>query len=111
MSDADETRKLFVMVTCLDKDGEGAAAERQKYLMDHFAYMEVIMDRILVAGPIFEEDNKTIIGSMLIYKTDDKAVAKELLESDPYFSADIWSTVVYQNFRGALGDAVGGKAY
>jgi len=111
MSASDENRKLFVMVTCLDKAGEGAADERQKYLMDHFKYIETIMDRILVAGPIFADDKQTIIGSVLIYKTEDKAVAREMLESDPYFSADIWDSVVYQTFRGALGDAVGGKAY
>ncbi len=108
---SDDKRKLFVMVVCIDKLGNEAAAERQKYLMDHFKYIEPIMDEVLVAGPIFAEDNETIIGSTFIYKTADKKVAKELLEADPYFKANIWAKIEYHTFRGAIGDAVGGKAY
>lgn len=106
-----ENRKLFVMAMCKDAAGEGPIEARAKYLEEHLEYVETILDKVLVAGPIFADDRQTVVGSMLIYKTDDKSEAEEILSADPYYSAGIWESVEFQVFRGALGDAVGGKSY
>lgn len=111
MSDADPNRTLFVMAVCKDRPGQEAIDAREEFMQGHLEHVESILDHILVAGPIFADDQKTLIGSNLIYKTDDKEQARKWLESDPYFKAPIWESVEFHLFRGALGEAVGGITY
>lgn len=111
MPDADPNRKLFVMAVCTDRPGQEAQDARLEFMQGHLDHVETILDHILVAGPVFADDGKTIIGSTLIYKTDDKEQARKWLEADPYFKAPIWQSVEFHLFRGALGDAVGGVTY
>lgn len=106
-----ENRTLFTIIKCMDKSGNKPKEMREALMMEHLSYIETILDKVLVAGPIFDDDNKSIIGSLLVYKTDDKAQARSYLEADPYYTADIWGDISVNVFRGALGDAVGGKAY
>lgn len=108
MSDADVNRKLFVMAVCKDKSGPEAQAAREEHMLGHLDHVESILEHILVAGPVFDDDGKTLIGSTLIYKTEDKEQARKWLEADPYFKAPIWESVEFHLFRGALGEAVGG---
>jgi len=102
---------LFTAVTCMDKPGGEIARIRQETLETHLAHVEKTIDDILVAGPIFSPDGKSVCGSILIYKTDNRQTAQAMLEADPYFKADIWQDISYNVFYGAAGDAVGGLAY
>lgn len=111
MSDADPNRKLFVMAVCKDRPGQEAIDARAKFMRGHLDHVERIMEHILVAGPVFADDQKTVIGSTLIYKTSDREQAREWLAADPYFKAPIWESVEFHLFRGALGEAVGGITY
>ncbi len=111
MSQTDPKRKLFIMVLCKDRPGQEARDARQKYMQGHLDHVDSIMDHILIAGPIFADDQKTVTGSTLVYKTTNKAQAQAWLEGDPYYQAPIWESVEFHLFRGALGEAVGGKAY
>ncbi len=111
MTQADPKRTLFVMAVCKDKPGQEAIDAREEFMLGHLNHVENIQDHILVAGPVFAEDQKTIIGSTLIYKTDQIDTARNWLEADPYFKAPIWETVEFHLFRGALGEAVGGITY
>lgn len=104
-------RKLFVMAKCMDAPGQAAVDARAKYLEDHLGYVDSILDKVLIAGPIFAADEKTVVGSLLIYKTEDIDEARAILEADPYFNASIWQSTEFELFRGALGDAVGGKSF
>jgi len=106
-----ENRTLFTVAYCVDKPGAEAAEERQKYMQGHLDHVASLVDEILVAGPMFADDKKTVVGSILIYKTDDVATARKYLEGDPYFKANIWESVSINTFRGALGESVGGIAY
>ncbi|WND03489.1 YciI family protein [Temperatibacter marinus] len=107
----DSKRILFTAALCKDKRGAAVSHQRETLMAEHLAYVEKIVDQILVAGPMFDQDNKTIIGSILIYKTAEKEEAQQLLENDPYYSAGIWETIEFETFRGALGSAVGGISY
>lgn len=111
MPQTDPNRKLFVMAVCRDRPGREAIDARAEFMQAHLDHVERVQDHILVAGPIFADDRKTIIGSTLIYKTGDREQARAWLEADPYFRAPIWETVEFHLFRGALGDAVGGITY
>ena len=106
-----EREALFTAVTCIDKPGAETTAARQDLLEVHLEYVETILDQILVAGPLYADDAETLIGSLLIYRTGDEAAARALLENDPYFKADFWSTVRYSPFLAAAGTAVGGKSW
>lgn len=111
MSTTDPNRKLFVAAVCKDRPGEEAARARDEYIKGHLDHVESILEHIVIAGPMFAEDQKTVIGSVLVYNTDDERQARAWLEADPYFKAPIWETVEFHTFRGALGSAVGGVTY
>lgn len=111
MSDNDPKRVLFVAAICKDRPGQEAIDARDEFMAAHAEYVISIMDKILVAGPIFEDDGETVIGSNLIYKTESKEEARRLLEGDPYFKAPIWKSIEFHTFRGAIGEAVGGLAF
>ena len=106
-----DNRVLLVAAVCMDKKGDGPKKAREAHMQGHLSYFESILDQVAVAGPIFGEDGKTPVGSMLIYKTDDCEKAKALLAADPYYHADIWETVDFHMFRAAGGDLVGGKSW
>lgn len=106
-----QNRQLFTIVHTTDFAGEDAQKKRVELMMGHLNHIESIMDHVVVAGPMFADDNKTIVGSLLIYKTDNKNQALKFLEADPYYSAGIWEKISVNVFRGAIGDVVGGKAY
>ena len=106
-----DNRVLLVAAVCVDKQGEAAQQARLDHMQGHLDYFESILDKVAVAGPIFGKDGEPPIGSILVYKTADKAEACALLEADPYYHADIWEKVDLHLFRGAGGDLVGGKAW
>lgn len=107
---ADQSNR-FVTVICTDRPGPDAGVARQEHLPAHLAYVEGIIDQFLVAGPLYDDDGVTIIGSLYIFKTDDVAVARQTLSDDPYLKADFWADVKFYPFLGAAGDAVGGTSY
>lgn len=98
-----------VIVYCQDRSG--ADDLRKEFLADHFAYIETILERIAVAGPMRDRSGGRIIGSCFIYHTDDEAEARELLENDPYYTAGIYDQIEYHQFLGAAGSWVGGKIW
>lgn len=111
MSIADPKRTLFTIVHCTDYQRDDVQQKRLEFMNGHLNHVESIMDKIIVAGPMFADDNATIVGSMFIYNTDNKEQALSYLKADPYYAADIWEKISINVFRGAIGDAVGGKAY
>lgn len=106
-----DNRVLMVAAVCIDKKDEKAAEERMTYMQGHLDYFKSILDQVAVAGPIFGPDGATPIGSILVYKTDDREKAQALLAGDPYYTADIWESVDLHLFRAAGGEMVGGKAW
>jgi uncharacterized protein YciI len=106
-----DNRMLFTVVHAMDHPGDHAVKMRAELMQEHIEHVDTIIDQVVIAGPMFAEDNKTVVGSVLIYKTDDVKKARSNLEADPYFSAGVWDKISIHTFRGALGDVVGGKAF
>ena len=98
-----------VIVYCQDRSG--ADDLRKEFLADHFAYIETILERIAVAGPMRDRSGGHIMGSCFIYHTDDEAEARELLKNDPYYMAGIYDQIECHQFLGAAGTWVGGKIW
>jgi uncharacterized protein len=95
---------------CHDKPGPEAGKKRMEFAAAHLAYVETILDRIAVAGPVRDESCGTV-ASVLIYKVDSEAEARALLEGDPYFAASIWDGITVGPFLAAAGQWVGGKTW
>lgn len=111
MKDTMPQDKIFTIVLCRDKPGTDIARIRQDVLPEHLAHIEKTIDDILVAGPVFSENGKSISGSLFIYKAKSRQEAQTMLEADPYFTANIWQEITFDVLYGAAGEAVGGLSY
>lgn len=98
---------LFAVIA---RDLPGAEPKRLAARPAHFAYVETILDRIAVAGPLRDAAGG-FVGSMLIYDVPDAAAARALLEADPYFQAGIWDNPEIHPFTAAAGQWIGGKIW
>jgi uncharacterized protein YciI len=99
--------KLYAIVA---RDKPDMMATRMEHLKAHLAHTEAGMDRLAIAGPLRDEEGK-ICGSMLVVKAESAADARALLETDPYFKADIWADIQIHAFSAAAGEWVGGKTW
>ena len=97
------------LVHCKDRPGVGAL--RQEALADHFAYVEAVLDKIAVAGPMKDKVGGEIVGSCFIYHTDDEAEARALFENDPYYQVGLYREVDMVAFTAAAGSWIGGKIW
>ena len=97
------------LVIC--RDAPDSAALRRDHLRAHLAYIEKIMERISVAGPLFADAAGAMNGSCFIYGTDDPEEARRLLRNDPYYLAGVYEHVEMRAFRPVAGDWVGGAAW
>jgi hypothetical protein len=107
------TRRAFVpthvAVYCRDRPDSQAA--RRAAAQDHLRYVEGILDRIALAGPLFSDDGAQMIGSLYVFSTSSVAEARRWLEADPYFAAGFWASVEYRPFLPAAGAFVGGTIW
>ena len=93
----------------LCEDGEGAAALRAQHLREHLDYVQTVMERIQVAGPLRETAGEEIGASCFIYRGDSLQEAQQLLYDDPYYRAGIYASVRWFSFNPAAGQWVGGR--
>lgn len=98
---------------CEDDPAVDAAGLRRQQRAAHFAYIETILDRLLVAGPLRADGSgpESHVASLFIYATEDQAEARALLEADPYFRAGIYGQVRLQPFTAAAGSWLGGTIW
>jgi uncharacterized protein YciI len=80
-------------------------------LAAHLAYIDSIMDEVLVAGPLRDGPDAGAVGSCFIYRSEDRNHALQLLHNDPYYKAGIWQQVNCQHFQAAGGQWVGGASW
>lgn len=92
------------------RDKPGAEAARMAARAEHFAYIETILDRIAIAGPLKDADGR-FLGSILIYDVADEGAARALVENDPYFAAGVWEPPEVHAFTAAAGAWIGGKIW
>jgi len=95
----------------LCRDAPDSAGKRSAETAAHFAYIEAHLEEIYVAGPLFDADGETVVGSLFVYRTKSSAQARALLEGDPYFKAGVYATTEVLPFLPAAGRYVGGKIW
>ena len=96
---------------CICKDQPDSQPLRDQYLPDHLAYIESIMDQVMLAGPLRDTTDHTYTSSCFIYLTDSREQALKLLHNDPYFKAGIYASAHCQEFITAAGTLIGGKTW
>jgi len=97
------------LVICRDRAGSDTA--RRSHLRAHLAYVEQIIERIRVAGPLVEESDGGYRSSCFVYRAQNQAEALALLHADPYFRAGVYTRTEIHEFRAVAGTWVGGCAW
>jgi len=92
-------------------DVPDSAELRRAVLQDHLTYIEAIMDRVLVAGPLRAPATEAYSSSCFVYLADDIEAARVLLEEDPYHRAGVYAEVRWSEFKPAAGQWIGGKTW
>jgi uncharacterized protein YciI len=92
------------------RDAPGSEVPRREHLQRHLEFVERVVDRILVAGPLLDASGRQC-GSLYVLDVPDEPAARALLESDPYYAAGVWSDCSVESFRGAAGRWVGGLTW
>ncbi len=96
---------------CFCRDVENSTPLRQANTAAHLAYIEKIMGRVLVAGPMAADSEGDYSGSTFIYDVESREEALQLLHNDPYFRAGLYTDVACRYFRPAAGNWIGGKTW
>jgi hypothetical protein len=86
----------YFAIHCIDKPASGdlRAATRLR----HLEHVATAGDRLLVAGPLLDEDGAPI-GSLLIVDFDDRKAAIQFAAADPYAQAGLFASVAVTAWR------------
>lgn len=107
-SSSSRVRSIDFVFVCMD--GADSAGRRRNALPAHLRYIESVITRVRIAGPLLGEDGTTI-GSLYIIEADSPEAARELLRGDPFHVAGVWQTVTMQRMTGAAGTLLGGVTW
>ena len=80
-------------------DKPDAAALRAATRAAHLAYLRPFIPRILAAGGFLEDDGSIGPGGMIVFDTDDRAEAEQLVAHDPYNLAGVFERVEIRRWR------------
>lgn len=86
---------LFTLY-CLDKPG---ATERRLALRaTHREHVAKIAERLAAAGPLFDDDGVTMVGSLLIVDFEDRAALDAWLKDEPFTQQGVYASVTVRPF-------------
>ena len=85
---------------CVDKPGHGQV--RADNRPDHLDYLKGNLDRIVIAGPMTNDDGDAVLGSMLVIEAADRAEAEAFAAGDPYAKAGLFETVEIKAYKKVL---------
>jgi hypothetical protein len=89
---------LFV-IHALDRPG--ALPVRLAHYDAHKAYLADTTAagiRIVMSGPLADDDGATAIGSLLVVEANDRQTVEAFNRADPFHAAGIWQTVTITAF-------------
>ena len=91
---------MLFCIYCLDKPNSRDL--RLATRAAHLEYAGKNVDRMLVGGPLLDEDGETMIGSLLIMDLPDRAAAEALMANDPYVKAGLFTSVTIRAYKKVL---------
>ncbi|MBM3503943.1 MAG: YciI family protein [Alphaproteobacteria bacterium] len=84
-------------------DSADGSALRQRHMPAHLEHIGRVKSQLLMAGPCPATEGQTREASLLVVEADSAAAARRLLESDPFYKAGVWETIVVRPFRAVVG--------
>ena len=97
---------MLFCIHCHDKGNQ--EKRRLAFLNEHLSWVSHHLEVIEVAGPL-RDPKGAITGSLYILEAENKSLAMQLIQSDPYHQADIWHHISCDEFSAYAGEWVGGK--
>lgn len=96
------------LIRAIDKPG--MAATRAAVRDEHLRYLEPHTSRLLAGGALLADDGSTVLGSLIIIDTDERAEAQALIDDDPFNRSGIFDSVEIVRWRKVIldGRLVGG---
>jgi uncharacterized protein YciI len=82
-------------------DGKDGLSLRGTWQDAHFAHLRTVGDygvRIVMSGPLVEDDGSTMKGSLLVVEAEGRAAVERFNNADPYKTAGVWDTVTITAF-------------
>ena len=84
------------LVTCIDK--KNSLKKRLANRDLHLEYLKKLKNRLILAGPILNKDDKTK-GSVLILKFQNRVELNNFLKNDPYAKVGLFETIKIEIFK------------
>ena len=78
-------------VLCIDK--EDTAAEREKLLTIHRAYLDTQDPIIFFSGPLQSDEAERSLGSLFVLSVKSRAEAQKYIDDEPFNKAGIFASV------------------
>jgi len=88
---------LYVLICTDKKDSEDL---RKEVRPEHLNYLSDF--DIKLAGPMLDDDQKTMVGSIILIECQNKDEAEAFAEKDPYNLAGLFERVNISAFRQAI---------
>ena len=86
----------------ITKDKPNSLDLRNEVRGVHLEYLEVNLDRLLVAGAQIEDDGTGGHGGVIIVDTDDRQEAEDFIANDPFTKAGLFEDVKVVRWRKAF---------
>ncbi|WP_454694126.1 YciI family protein [Achromobacter aegrifaciens] len=73
-------------------DRPDSAELRQRVRPEHKTYLAAVADQIAFAGPLTQDDGRTMLGSLLVIDFEDRAAAERWMAEEPFTKAGLYET-------------------
>lgn len=88
---------MYWTVYC--NDAENSHDLRQLKRGEHSEYLRSGKVKILLAGPLLDNNTEVSVGSFFLIENADLKIVKEFVEHDPFFMAGVWASVDIRQFK------------
>ena len=77
---------------------------REKLLKSHFEFLDLMKDRVLVAGSLREVPGDKPVGGLWIIEAENEAEIKDIFKDDPFWTNGLRATVRINRWHKAFPD-------
>ena len=92
---------MFYALYCTDK--EDHLDVRLDNRADHLEYIKALGDKLIMAGPTFEDDGETMNGGIIVVDMDSKSDVEAFAKDDPYNRHGLFESVIIRPWKKVFG--------
>ena len=93
---------MLFIVQFEDKPGTGEL--REQLLEAHFAFLDSMRERVLVAGSLRAEADDKPVGGLWIVEADDAAAVRDVFKDDPFWTNGLRASARINRWHKAFQD-------